>query len=469
MTLVSGKDAPAATVAPNDIFGPQHQSPDMNGYYANSLSPEPASSVSPDDPAFTDSRRTSISLGSSDFDDYHQPLPPPVSAPYDCTPVPHGFENSFHHQGVDQIGFMENRFLQSTPLRARLYHQHSTQYLDNSGPSDHGGSSYQYSPYTPLLPSFSASQEMPNAGHPRGPSPLSSGNSPYPNNQLHSGMSQFPSQSDHSCGLFAESELLHRSPDRHCAVLSSTVEQSHLPNQPYTYHPSSFGALAYPAEPLSHPVFTAPHPGFVGVSSSFSTINGTENWAPQLGHVHRQPQQQAVASHRRLDSGSGSSSRPVQNLSASVRAPRSGYQRPPSPVQLPRQSLKVRARKARSSLAQASALSSPSKSLGPFDPTCVLPAISPYEINRASSWTAHFEALGRKGRKKKKRYHRKGRNSDTLKENLLSSPKSEVAVLHQCPLCPRKFERRNGLAIHLKWHYKPRGCRFQVYLQMNMC
>ena len=60
-------------------------------------------------------------------------------------------------------------------------------------------------------------------------------------------------------------------------------------------------------------------------------------------------------------------------------------------------------------------------------------------------WTAHFEALGRKGRKKKSSRRKKGQPEEAKKPET-----------YQCPMCDRDFERRNGLAIHMKWHYRER-------------
>lgn len=62
-------------------------------------------------------------------------------------------------------------------------------------------------------------------------------------------------------------------------------------------------------------------------------------------------------------------------------------------------------------------------------------------------WTTHFEALGRKGRKKK---------SSKKKKRVENVEVVEIkpAEKFQCPMCDRDFERRNGLAIHMKWHYK---------------
>lgn len=81
---------------------------------------------------------------------------------------------------------------------------------------------------------------------------------------------------------------------------------------------------------------------------------------------------------------------------------------------------------------------------------------------RAASWTAHFESLPapklaarpRKSRAKGQLGNaRKPVRSKTMPQALPPG----VVLLHKCPLCPRAFERRNGLAIHLKWHYKSEG------------
>lgn len=61
-------------------------------------------------------------------------------------------------------------------------------------------------------------------------------------------------------------------------------------------------------------------------------------------------------------------------------------------------------------------------------------------------WTTHFEALGRKGRKKKK--------SSRKQKGQSEEPEVKQVEAYQCPMCDRGFERRNGLAIHMKWHYK---------------
>ncbi|GJE94804.1 hypothetical protein PsYK624_109780 [Phanerochaete sordida] len=60
-------------------------------------------------------------------------------------------------------------------------------------------------------------------------------------------------------------------------------------------------------------------------------------------------------------------------------------------------------------------------------------------------WTTHFEALGRKGRKKRSHKKKKSENEDVE----IKQPEK-----YQCPMCDRDFDRRNGLAIHMKWHYK---------------
>ncbi|KAJ3535729.1 hypothetical protein NM688_g6936 [Phlebia brevispora] len=81
-------------------------------------------------------------------------------------------------------------------------------------------------------------------------------------------------------------------------------------------------------------------------------------------------------------------------------------------------------------------------------------------LPRADSWTTHFASLPKatyKPRKRKSRAKQPGTSSAYLLDGRrqLQPLFSEFVLHHQCPLCPRTFERRNGLAIHLKWHYKP--------------
>ena len=83
----------------------------------------------------------------------------------------------------------------------------------------------------------------------------------------------------------------------------------------------------------------------------------------------------------------------------------------------------------------------------PFEPELGYP---PLEAAKTLSWTTHFDALGRRGKKKTR--------SRKLKAGLPPAGCDHVGnpVFYQCPLCPRHFQRRNGLAIHMKWHYKER-------------
>ncbi|KIP12089.1 hypothetical protein PHLGIDRAFT_367802 [Phlebiopsis gigantea 11061_1 CR5-6] len=82
-----------------------------------------------------------------------------------------------------------------------------------------------------------------------------------------------------------------------------------------------------------------------------------------------------------------------------------------------------------------------------FDLDLSYPLVDP---SKTVSWTTHFDALGRKGKKKTR--------SKKLKADLPQSGCDPAGnpVFYRCPLCPRSFQRRNGLAIHLKWHYKER-------------
>ncbi|KAF7795682.1 hypothetical protein EIP86_006847 [Pleurotus ostreatoroseus] len=78
---------------------------------------------------------------------------------------------------------------------------------------------------------------------------------------------------------------------------------------------------------------------------------------------------------------------------------------------------------------------------------------------RAESWTAHFESLPtvkfKAKRSRPQRVEKENTRVRGRKQYAYPSPYPGYVLLHQCPLCPRAFERRNGLAIHLKWHYKP--------------
>lgn len=81
---------------------------------------------------------------------------------------------------------------------------------------------------------------------------------------------------------------------------------------------------------------------------------------------------------------------------------------------------------------------------------------------RRDSWTAHFESLPANTLKIRKRKSRAKVQPEKENVRVNQRPRRTAperapsyTLLHQCPLCPRGFERRNGLAIHLKWHYKP--------------
>lgn len=69
------------------------------------------------------------------------------------------------------------------------------------------------------------------------------------------------------------------------------------------------------------------------------------------------------------------------------------------------------------------------------------------EIERRESWTEHFDLLQSQSRKKRRVQRKDGEKTQEVKGPVYS---------HQCPLCDRRFPRRNSLAIHLKWHYKDR-------------
>ncbi|PSS32050.1 hypothetical protein PHLCEN_2v2195 [Hermanssonia centrifuga] len=103
-------------------------------------------------------------------------------------------------------------------------------------------------------------------------------------------------------------------------------------------------------------------------------------------------------------------------------------------------------------LTPPSSASSPASAAPPlsFGPIVQLPQT---QVLRADSWTAHFESLEKQ--KKKRLRSRRGKGG---KENSNTTapvpPEMTLPVQHPCPLCERTFERRNGLAIHLKWHYK---------------
>ncbi|EKM58036.1 uncharacterized protein PHACADRAFT_26579 [Phanerochaete carnosa HHB-10118-sp] len=75
------------------------------------------------------------------------------------------------------------------------------------------------------------------------------------------------------------------------------------------------------------------------------------------------------------------------------------------------------------------------------------PSAGYQNVPKERDWTAHFEALGRKGRKKRSSRKQNGQNEE--------SEAGQVET-YQCPMCDRNFGRRNGLAIHMKWHYKER-------------
>lgn len=90
-------------------------------------------------------------------------------------------------------------------------------------------------------------------------------------------------------------------------------------------------------------------------------------------------------------------------------------------------------------------------------PSYSVPLYPPYRfpaISKSRSWTAHFEALEGQGKRSRKR----------SKAEKASAKDEQEKIAHQCPLCDRSFARRNGLAIHLKWHYKERdGKLYRCY------
>lgn len=73
-------------------------------------------------------------------------------------------------------------------------------------------------------------------------------------------------------------------------------------------------------------------------------------------------------------------------------------------------------------------------------------------LSQNTSWTDHFDIL-----QMQRKHKRRSRKSETNKDE------EQDATPHQCPLCNRTFERRNGLAIHLKWHYKERDGALLFY------
>ena len=109
--------------------------------------------------------------------------------------------------------------------------------------------------------------------------------------------------------------------------------------------------------------------------------------------------------------------------------------------------------------------SSPSRSttlLGPGIPAAPFFTSEerPEMPKRAASWTAHFESLpapklGARPRKSRAKGRPSNATLDIGQKTLSQVLPPNIVLLHKCPLCPRAFEKRNGLAIHLKWHYKP--------------
>lgn len=87
------------------------------------------------------------------------------------------------------------------------------------------------------------------------------------------------------------------------------------------------------------------------------------------------------------------------------------------------------------------------------------PLAYPSDLGRRVSWTEHFDFLQSHVQKRR----RAQKDADkTLETN-------RPSYSHQCPLCERRFPRRNSLAIHLKWHYKDREgeCFSSIALRMR--
>lgn len=70
-------------------------------------------------------------------------------------------------------------------------------------------------------------------------------------------------------------------------------------------------------------------------------------------------------------------------------------------------------------------------------------------------WTTHFDFLQDELHERMRL--QKIQDKFNRKNNICGKASTKRRMLtHPCPLCDRSFMRRNSLAIHMKWHYKPR-------------